>query len=449
MRGEDLSKGKSRMKPSKRTVNRRRAAIFGSAAVTLAALIVAQGNVSASATSSGGPGVPDGSDSFQLMKATLGVPGMKNQEDLNAFKTWLIARPHVVNQGFYESAVDIAHRRMTLQWHGTSPLQVAAVAEGRRRGLRIVVQHVPYTRASVERATKLLLNPKNSTKIKGFRVTSVAGPTDVDSRLTVAGTMPGNAHPTATQVKAAAPALAKATKSLTGLNAAFVPGVTSVPYTTRSTDTSPFNAGGMMRGSDGNGCTSGFGIRRSGLVWTTTARHCDAASWTAWNLSSSSYGSRYTADAGTGARMLTGDGFYWMFDGAWNNSSGYHKTVSALADVSRGSSICSSGANSGVHCNLIVDNLVESFNDGYGSFSSIRVHASSGIAGAHGDSGGPMFIPNSDGTHVWAVGILQGSNEAQTSSCGSLRIATTCSAYVEFTSERVFLNNLGATLRTG
>lgn len=147
--------------------------------------------------------------------------------------------------------------------------------------------------------------------------------------------------------------------------------------------------------------------------------------------------------------MLTGDGFYWMFDGAWNNASGYHKTVWGLADVSQGSSICSSGANSGVHCNLIVDNMVESFYDGYGSFSSIRVHADSGIAGAHGDSGGPMLIPASDGVHVWPVGMLQGSQEARTSNCGSLRVLTTCSAYVEFTSERVFLADLGATLYMG
>jgi hypothetical protein len=384
-----------------------------------------------------------------VMKATLGVQGMKNQEDLNAFKTWLIARPHVVDEGFYESAVDIAARRMTLQWHGSSPVQASAVAEGKRRGLTVVIKHVPYTRASVERATKLLLNPKNSAKINGFKVTSVAGPTDTDDRITVAGTTAGKAHATAADISRIAGSLAASTKTLTGLNAAFVPGIKSVPYLTRSTDISPFNAGGMMRGSNGSGCTSGFGIRRSGFVWTTTARHCDAASWTAWDRPSSSYGSRYSADAGTGARMLTGDGFYWMFDGAWNNSSGYHKTVSGLADVSKGSSICSSGANSGVHCNLIVDNMVESFNDGYGSFSSIRVHARSGIAGAHGDSGGPMLIPNSDGVHVWAVGILQGSNETQTSSCGSLRISTTCSAYVEFTSERVFLNNMGATLRTG
>lgn len=398
-----------------------------------------------------GQGVPDASDAYQSMLSVLGAKGMTDQEDLNDFKTWLITRPNVFDQGFYESAVSIPDRKMTLQWHGSSPLQAQAVAEGARRGLKVVIKSVSYTRDSVERAMKLLLDPKNSARLGGFTVTSVAGPTVENDQLTVAGLFPAKTTTTAADISSAAPAMAPAAKSLTGLDATFTVGHASIPYTTRSTDVGAKNAGGMIRGSSGGGCTSGFAIKRSGLTWTTTARHCTDASWRSWDLNTadSQYGNSYTADAGTGNRMLTGDGFYWMFDGAWNNASGYHKTVNGLADVSQGSAVCSSGANSGVHCNLIVDNMVESFNDGFGSYSSIRVHAQSGIAGAHGDSGGPILIPVSGGVYVKAVGMLQGSNEAQTSSCGSLRIATTCSAYIEFTSERVFLSNMGATLYTG
>src|SRR5256885_13608617 len=64
-----------------------------------------------------GQGVPDGSDTFEAMKAAIGLEGMKNQEDLNAFKTWLVSLPGVFDQGFYESEVNIADRAMTLQWH--------------------------------------------------------------------------------------------------------------------------------------------------------------------------------------------------------------------------------------------------------------------------------------------------------------------------------------------
>lgn len=395
-----------------------------------------------------GQGVPDSADSFQAMKSLIGIEAMKNQDDLNAFKSWLITQPGVSSDGFYDSAVDLSTRTMTLQWHGTTALQARAVAEGTRRGLKIAVKRVAYTRESVDQAMRLLMDPANAAKLRGFHVTSVAGPTVENDNLTVAVTTASKAIPNTVSLAGVVPALMAAAKSLTGLDATFVPGRESIPYTTRSTDVTPFNAGGMIRGSNGSGCTSGFAIRRSGFTWTTTARHCNAASWTAWDRPSSSYGNAYSTDS-SGGRMLTGDGFYWMFDGAWNNSSGYHKTVWGMADVSQGSSICSSGANSGVHCGLVVENMNEIFNDGYGSFSTIRVHARSGIAGAHGDSGGPMLIPASDGTHVWAVGMLQGSNQTQTSSCGSLRISTTCSAWVEFTPQRTFLNNMGATLVTG
>jgi hypothetical protein len=404
---------------------------------------VAPGTVKAGGQGKSGPG-----DTYTALKAAIGVRGMKNQEDLDAFKTWLIGRPGITAAGFYESAVDLKARKMTLQWHGSSPLQAQAVAEGRRRGLTVVVQHVSYTQASVQRAMNLLLDPKNSAKLGGFKVNSVAGPTVGNDRLTVTGSTAGSLTPSATRVAAAAPSLAPAVKSLTGLDATFQAGGKSEPFATRSTDYSPFNAGGMIRGSDGSGCTSGFAILRSGFTWTTTDRHCTAASYKAWDAPANSYGNSYQADAGTGIRMLTGDGFFWMFDGAWNDPTGWHKTVWGLADVSQGSNICGGGANSGMHCNLVVDNMAESFNDGFGTYTTIRVHALSGIGGAHGDSGGPMLIPSSDGLHVWAVGMLMGSNEAQTSNCGSLRLATTCASYIEFSPERKFLSDMGATLYT-
>jgi hypothetical protein len=406
------------------------------------------GKTAPGAVKPGGQGRSTSGDTFAALKSAIGLKAMKNQEDLGAFKTWLISRPHIVDQGFYESAVDENARKMTLQWHGDSSLQAQAIAEGRRRGLTVVVKHVNYTQASVQRATKQLLDPRNAAKLGGFRVYSVAGPTVENDKLTVMGSPAGQVTPSATAVAKAAPALAPAVRSLTGMDAAFKAGGKSDPFATRSTDYSPFNAGGMIRGSDGGGCTSGFAILRSGYTWTTTDRHCTASSYTAWDAPSNSYGNSYQADAGTGIRMLTGDGFYWMFDGAWNDPTGWHKTVWGLADVSQGSYICGGGANSGMHCNLVVDNMAESFNDGFGTYTTIRVHALSGIGGAHGDSGGPMLIPSSDGLHVWAVGMLMGSNEAQTSACGSLRIATTCASYIEFSPERRFLTDMGATLYT-
>jgi hypothetical protein len=406
------------------------------------------GKVAPGAPKPGVQGKAPRNDSFAALRSQIGAQGMKNQEELNAYKTWLVTRPGIHEKGFYDSAVDIASRTMTLQWHGDSKLLTQAVAEGKRRGLNVVVKRVSYTQASVQKAMKALLDPKNAAKLGGFKVYSVAGPTVANDRLTVSGSTAGAVTASAAAVRAATPALSTSVKSLTGMDASFEAGAKSEPFATRSSDFSPYNAGGMIRGSNGSGCTSGFAILRSGFTWTTTDRHCTDPSWTAWDAPANSYGSSWDSDPGTGLRMLTGDGFYWMFDGAWNNPNGWFKTVWGLADVSQGSTICGGGANSGMHCNLVVDNMAESFNDGFGTFTTIRVHALSGIVGAHGDSGGPMMIPSSDGLHVWAVGMLMGTNEAQTSNCGSLRIPTTCASYVEFSPERRFLTDMGATLYT-
>ncbi|MFD0519691.1 chymotrypsin family serine protease [Paractinoplanes durhamensis] len=307
----------------------------------------------------------------------------------------------------------------------------AGGGRGARRGLDIVVKPVGYTRASIERAIASLLDPANAAQLGGLQVTSVAGPTLANDQITVAGVLPGR-------------------RAVAVKGRRVVPGHPTVPYSTRSTDTGAKNAGGMIRGSSGAGCTSGFAIRLAGFTWTTTARHCTDGDWSAYDLDTpeSRYGDVHTVDAGTGNRVLAGDGYYWVFDGAWDNASGYHLTVNGLADVSEGSSVCSSGANSGVHCDLIVENTMVTFNDGFGTFSSIRVHARSGIAGARGDSGGPILIPSSDGVSAAAVGMLQGSQEPQLTDCGPMRIAATCSEWIEFTSERTFLANIGATLFT-
>lgn len=389
-----------------------------------------------------------------------GTRRRKNQEDLNEFRSWLNAQPGLTDAGFYEAAIGIPTRTMTLLWHGQSDLQKAAQIEAASRGITVVIKSVPYTKVQVDEAMRSLEDSDLATSAGTFRVTSVAGPVVDDDAVSVAGyfvSRSGGAQPAAVTSNSAAVAdaaradIAGSATTTPNLAVKVEYGQPSSNFTTRATDTPGFNAGGMIKGANGSGCTSGFAIYIRGVSHTTTARHCTSTPFRAWSLSSSNYGSTTTTSGIGLARILSGTGFARSFDGAWNNSAGYFKTVNALADVSLGSHVCSSGANSGVHCNLVVDQMNESFNDGLGgSVTTIRVHqASGGVAGAHGDSGGPIIIPNSDGSHVWAVGMLQGSNETQTSNCGSLRIATQCSSYIEFTSMRTIINSIaGASLQT-
>jgi len=87
-------------------------------------------------------------------------------------------------------------------------------------------------------------------------------------------------------------------------------------------------------------------------------------------------------------------------------------------------------------------------NDGYGSFWNIEgtQQTSGQVAVAGGDSGGPVLTVdynNGAYTTVGAAGMIQfGSNPV---ACGSVNIATTCFARVDFSSVHTFLNDVPGT----
>jgi hypothetical protein len=86
------------MKPVQRARIRRAAiAISATAALMIASAAPAiagpNGSGKNPAPAKRGQGVADGSDAFEAMKSALGLTGMKNQEDLIAYKSWLITLP--------------------------------------------------------------------------------------------------------------------------------------------------------------------------------------------------------------------------------------------------------------------------------------------------------------------------------------------------------------------
>lgn len=222
---------------------------------------------------------------------------------------------------------------------------------------------------------------------------------------------------------------------------------------TRDTDYSPFDAGGYMIGPNGTTCSSGFAIRYMGGPYTTTARHCTESSYHD-RAASNSYGSTYLIDNSGGARVLLGAGSGRMFDHAYNDASGYDKTVIGFYDVGINDYVCTSGGNSGVHCNIQVDNMLAGWDDGFGTLTTI--HGSQRISGAianmQGDSGGPVLFPTGATTgQVEAVGMIQAVNQ-YVSNCGSAYDggSNKCGTGVFFTSMRTIVNSIsGASLVTG
>jgi len=190
-----------------------------------------------------------------------------------------------------------------------------------------------------------------------------------------------------------------------------------------------------------------FGITINGTYRTPTARHCKGSDYNARDNSSTDYGSTATHSGDGGARILTEGGSYWMFTGAWNNTSGSKKKVAGFRDVSLNDTVCTSGGNSGEHCDIKVNDMTYWWNDGDGGFDTISGYRSVGIAVAQGDSGGPVFTSRSDG-RVGAVGMIQALNDQ--ASCPSVHDAGyLCGKTVYFSSMRTIVNTTpGAALRT-
>lgn len=362
------------------------------------------------------------------------------------FKSWLIAVPGIFDAGFVESANYAESLSTTLLWAGESPLQKTVREEADRRGIKLTVRSVQHSRKALEEAAGKIWGSRENAEWNGFVVTSLEA-TDLDTDGIVVRGHYENPAMSATQ-KARTSEVAKAVSTV-------VVGVEEAPkplnYVTRSTDAAPFNAGGFMRGSNGGSCTSGFGISLNGAARTTTARHCAAPTYTAFDNGSTSYGGTQTHAHGAGARILTGSAYRWMFDGAWNDPNGYYKVVEGYADLSVNDWVCASGANTGVHCNIQVDNLLISYNDGFGApFWTIRSHQrGSGIAAGQGDSGGPVLVPYSNGK-VGAAGMIQGDLGQRTTDCGSVHVGgILCGRELEFSSTRTIANEVGGSLLTG
>lgn len=363
------------------------------------------------------------------------------------FKSWLIAVPGIFDAGFVESANYAESVSTTLLWAGESPLHKTVREEAGRRGIKLTVKPVQHTRKAIQEAADKIWASRKNTDWNGFVVTGLKG-TDLGTDGIVVRGHYENAGASAER-KARTSEIAK------GLSAV-VAGVEEAPEpvntVTRSSDTPPFNAGGFMRGNNGTVCTNGFGIALGGFSRTMTARHCAAGSYTAWDNGSTHYGGTLTHAHGAGARILTGSGYQWMFDGAWNDPGGYHKTVQGYADLSVNDWVCTSGANSGVHCGIQVENLLYGYEDDFGDpFWSITARQrGSGIAVAGGDSGGPVLVPYANGK-VGAAGMIQGIPGGQTvPDCGSTHVSTTnCGVTVAFTSTRTIANEVGGSLLTG
>lgn len=208
------------------------------------------------------------------------------------------------------------------------------------------------------------------------------------------------------------------------------------PSSGRQDDSSPWNGGGLIRDPSNPNtlyCSLGFGaVNSSGYGRMLSARHCDTSGNIAWrngNLEPHTLGGTAVSVKTTNDTMMidpVGGSAGWVFGGKWNEPFGtarYDFEVARDLNSSEGIYVCTSGANSGEHCNLRVDGDTgivtwtcgPAFCHGWRATEN---DADPAVSHVGGDSGGPVYQMRSDG-RVNAVGIIYGGTWAGT--CPSSR----------------------------
>lgn len=388
---------------------------------------------------------PPGLSEIDSYVQAKGPTFIADQQQLSDFKQWVIALPGIEEAGYVEQVNDAANRATKVLWKGPSPLRNTVSAEAKARGIAVTFSERPYSIPQIRDAIQKIDAKRQAFAALGFQIDGIIGVRDDDGSIAVEGHAIGGAAPDLPNVAAIA-------KQASGVEVRVKDKQkTTAAVATRSNDYAPFNSGGYMRREGGGTCSTGFSLRDASRTYTITARHCPQGSWYARD-GAAYYGNEIRDSPDGQASLMSGTGSWYMFDGAYNNSAGYSKTVSGFQDVSLGDYVCTSGGNSGVHCNIEVISLRRWWNDGWGGAWQIEGYQRTAgqYAAIQGDSGGPVLMPRANGT-VGAVGMIQAVLNADTNGCAPARDlgSNVCSPDVLFTSTRTIANSLGMSLVIG
>ncbi|WP_224166718.1 S1 family peptidase [Arthrobacter sp. StoSoilA2] len=421
--------------------------------IAASSLLLLLGIAGPAAAASDSPITPPGESAIEEYAKSVGVDFLDNQKKLSEFKYWITQLPGIYDAGYVEQVNNAKMLSVKALWKGASPLRETVATEGRVRGITVTFSERPYSMLEINSATEALMRNDKAFEPLGFRIASIGGIGDDAGQIAIRGYALKSEDNLLTSSERTA--VEKAAREITKLPIEVIDGVQSRPAT-RMNDYSPFNSGAYLINANGMACSTGFALKGTTGPgnWTSTARHCDGTSWWyARDNSGSSAGMQWRDSPDGQAALLSADGSMQMFDGAWNNTAGYSKPVAGFHDLSLGDYVCTSGGNSGVHCNIGITYLNFSWNDGYGYASQMEGYqATDGQwAAIQGDSVGPVLVPYGNGS-VGAAGMIQAvaGTLFNNGKCGSVRDggANLCSRYVWFTSTRTIANSLGMNLVT-
>jgi hypothetical protein len=222
------------------------------------------------------------------------------------------------------------------------------------------------------------------------------------------------------------------------------------PVTSRWDDRSPWKTGGQHRVPGGGTCSTGWALSGAqNAHFMLTAAHCAQARY-GTNISNGAAarvigtveGLAYNIDAAliqvTAPRQVDTQ----MWDGevhdvvapiGVNDDVEFTKPVVDTAATVEGMWLCTSGASTGVHCNIKVIEADEEYENTLGwkvKKSAVAKQVDDKVAVGRGDSGGPVFSITGAAADVVAVGMNAGGRRDV--ACGG-HPSPTCYKRVVFT----------------
>ncbi|MER6572219.1 S1 family peptidase [Streptomyces sp. NPDC001093] len=332
--------------------------------------------------------------------------------------------------GFTDVEVIPAQMHIRLYWKGEVPAYVKNILSSLPSGVTAEVLPAKYSKAELHAAREKMISNRKLKNIASSltsapsRITSVALAVD-GSGLDIGydedrGVGKRDDHdpltPTARQDKTREVKAAADRETGVETHVMYKPLVTDA--STRQVDSSPWWGGAGLQTPGGTICSTGFGVTTTdGRKLITTAYHCGDGSFHTWGYggngphnyvgvtSSLDWSDQSDVSGLTTQSGLTGAHLY---DGAWDDTTGYAKPVSGWAHNNKGDQVCTSGANGGVHCGITInqtDTTVVGSNGILRPDVDLAYASPNSIAAVNGDSGGPVF----SGANNWTTDVARGT----------------------------------------
>ena len=326
-------------------------------------------------------------------------------------------------------------KQLTVYWKGSVPAETERLIADIRTGLTVEVRPARHSATELAEAGRAVLERAGlvavSANVDGSGITVT-----VDSDVDVAGW----AVPVPVTVRHAAKPF--------------------LVVCSRQADCAPF-WGGAQYWSPDSICTLGFTVWKNGSPtnedYSISAGHCANVGDTITTPNGAFIGQvvdeRFDQDT-----LLIKNPIQYFFDGriftnTWNAMQGYNRRPTGTAANLVGLYICTSGAATGEHCGLRIEetNIFTVIEGPLGAKSTFgpwvrAANLTGGVAVGVGDSGGPAHMPGADGL-TSAMGIINaGLNEVP---CEAGAPSTKCASSVYYVDITAVLSAYQMHIATG